>query len=77
MRPMFKLRLTSITATAAQPVGTVVMAAASAGAGSALLFEAPIDRLESGSLHLQSTGGPRLSGASATVCAVRSDRVSE
>ena len=45
---------------ATQPVGTVVMAAASSGAGSALLFEAPIDRLESGSLHLQSQDGPRL-----------------
>ena len=44
---------------AAQPIGTVVMAAASEG-GSALLFEAPVDRLESGSLHLQSVDGPRL-----------------
>ena len=46
---------------AAQPVGTVVMAAASAEGGSSLLFEAPIDRLESGSLHLQRVDGPRLS----------------
>lgn len=45
---------------AAQPVGTVVMAAASPGGGSELLFEAPVDRLESGSLHLQSVTGPRL-----------------
>ena len=45
---------------AAQPVGTVVMAASSAGGGAALLFEAPIDRLESGTLHLQSVDGPRL-----------------
>ena len=45
---------------AAQPIGTVVMAAASSAAGSALLFEAPVDRLESGSLHLQSVDGPRL-----------------
>ena len=45
---------------ATQPVGTVVMAAESSGAGNALLFEAPIDRLESGSLHLQSQDGPRL-----------------
>ena len=43
-----------------EPVGTVVMAAASPGAGSSLLFEAPIDRLATGSLHLQSPGGPRL-----------------
>ncbi len=45
---------------ATQPVGTVVMAAASAEGGSALLFESPIDRLDSGSLHLQSLDGPRL-----------------
>lgn len=45
---------------ATQPIGTVVMAAESSGAGNALLFEAPIDRLESGSLHLQSHDGPRL-----------------
>jgi hypothetical protein len=45
---------------AAQPVGTVVMAAESSSAGVALLFEAPVDRLESGSLHLQSPEGPRL-----------------
>ena len=45
---------------AAQPIGTVVMAAASPAGGSSLLFEAPIDRLESGSLHLQSIEGPQL-----------------
>lgn len=44
----------------AQPIGAVVMAAESPAGGSALLFEAPIDRLESGSLHLQSADGPRL-----------------
>jgi folate-binding protein YgfZ len=44
----------------AQPIGTVVMAATSPEGGSELLFEAPIDRLESGSLHLQSADGPRL-----------------
>ena len=44
----------------AQPIGTVVMAAALPAGGSALLFEAPIDRVESGPLHLQSTAGPRL-----------------
>jgi folate-binding protein YgfZ len=43
-----------------QPIGTVVMAAATRQGGSELLFEAPIDRLESGSLHLQSADGPRL-----------------
>lgn len=41
-----------------QPVGTVVMAAPSA-AGSELLFEAPLERTETG-LHLHSAGGPRL-----------------
>lgn len=45
---------------ATQPIGTVVMAAASPEGGSALLFEAPIDRLESGSLHLRSIDGPPL-----------------
>ena len=45
---------------AAQPIGTVVMAAAATAGGSALLFEAPVDRLESGSLHLRSIDGPRL-----------------
>ena len=45
---------------AAQPVGTVVMAAESPAAGSALLFEAPIDRLDSGTLHLRGLDGPRL-----------------
>ena len=44
----------------AQPIGAVVMAADSPAGGSALLFEAPIDRLESGSLHLRSADGPRL-----------------
>jgi len=43
-----------------QPIGTVVMAAASPQGGSELLFEAPVDRLESGSLHLRSVDGPRL-----------------
>lgn len=44
----------------AQPIGAVVMAAESPAGGSDLLFEAPIDRLESGSLHLQGADGPRL-----------------
>ena len=45
---------------AAQPIGAVVMAATAPTGGSGLLFEAPIDRLESGSLHLRSADGPRL-----------------
>ncbi|MEP6609676.1 MAG: folate-binding protein [Burkholderiaceae bacterium] len=44
----------------AQPVGVVVMSAKSPAEVSELLFEAPIDRLESGSLHLRSPDGPRL-----------------
>ncbi len=44
----------------AQPIGTVIMAAASPKGGSELLFEAPLDRLESGSLHLRGADGPRL-----------------
>ena len=44
----------------AQPIGTVIMAAALPAGGSALLFEAPVDRVASGSLHLQSADGPRL-----------------
>ena len=47
-----------------QPVGAVVMAAPFSSAASRLLFEAPLDRVESGSLHLQSPAGPRLSGLS-------------
>ncbi|MGH6611106.1 MAG: YgfZ/GcvT domain-containing protein [Burkholderiaceae bacterium] len=42
-----------------QPVGTVVVAAPSDN-GSELLFEAPVDQVESGSLHLQSSDGPQL-----------------
>ena len=45
---------------AAQPIGTVVMSAPAPGGGSALLFEAPVDRLEAGSLHLLGVDGPRL-----------------
>ena len=40
-----------------QPIGLVVMSAASGG-GSELLFEAPVDQLESGSVHLQAPDGP-------------------
>jgi hypothetical protein len=43
-----------------QPVGTIVMAAASPRGGTDLLFEAPIDRVQSGSLHLGSPTGPAL-----------------
>lgn len=43
-----------------QPVGTIVMAAASPQGGTDLLVEAPIDRLQSGSLHLASATGPAL-----------------
>ena len=45
---------------ASQPIGTVVMAAPTPAGGSALLFEAPIDRLDVGSLHLRSIDGPPL-----------------
>jgi len=43
-----------------QPIGTIVMAAASPHGGTDLLVEAPIDRLQSGSLHLGSQTGPAL-----------------
>lgn len=43
----------------AQPIGSVVMAAAS-DAGSELLFEAPVDQLVSGTVHLQAADGPQL-----------------
>jgi folate-binding protein YgfZ len=43
-----------------QPVGTVVMAAPSPRGGTDLLFEVPIDRLQSGTLHLASNAGPVL-----------------
>jgi folate-binding protein YgfZ len=42
-----------------QAVGTVVMAAAADG-GTDLLFEVPVERLGSGSLHLVSGSGPKL-----------------
>lgn len=44
----------------AQPVGTVVLAAPSPRGGTDLLFEAPIDRLGSGTLHLAAPNGPAL-----------------
>jgi folate-binding protein YgfZ len=44
----------------AQPVGTVVMAAAAPQGGTDLLFEVPIDRLAEGTLHATSSAGPAL-----------------
>jgi tRNA-modifying protein YgfZ len=44
----------------AQPVGTVVMSAASPHGGTDLLFEVPIDRLDTGTLHVGAADGPRL-----------------
>jgi tRNA-modifying protein YgfZ len=43
-----------------QAVGTVVMSARAPGGGSDLLFEAPIDRLEAGTLHLGDSSGAML-----------------
>jgi tRNA-modifying protein YgfZ len=43
-----------------QPVGTVVMAAASPRGGTDLLFEAPVDRVHSGSLHVGGATGSAL-----------------
>ncbi|MGZ8255891.1 MAG: CAF17-like 4Fe-4S cluster assembly/insertion protein YgfZ [Burkholderiaceae bacterium] len=43
-----------------QPVGTVVMAAPSPRGGTDLLFEVPIDRLGSGTMHLGAPTGPAL-----------------
>jgi folate-binding protein YgfZ len=44
----------------AQPTGTVVMAAPSPHGGTDLLFEAPSDRLNEGTLHVGSAAGPQL-----------------
>jgi tRNA-modifying protein YgfZ len=44
----------------AQPVGTIVMSAAAPGGGVIVLVEVPMERLDAGSLHLGSSGGPRL-----------------
>jgi folate-binding protein YgfZ len=44
----------------AQPVGTVVMAAPAPDGGTDLLFEVPIDRLETGTLHVGSPDGAAL-----------------
>jgi hypothetical protein len=43
-----------------QPVGTIVMAAASPRGGTDLLFEAPVDRLQAGSMHVGGATGPAL-----------------
>ncbi|HQR74798.1 MAG TPA: folate-binding protein [Burkholderiaceae bacterium] len=43
-----------------QPVGTVVMAARAPGGGVDLLFEAPVDRIGTGTLHIGSAGGAEL-----------------
>lgn len=46
--------------TQAEPVGTVVMAASAPQGGVDVLFEAPVDRLAGGSLHLQAADGTPL-----------------
>jgi folate-binding protein YgfZ len=43
-----------------QPVGTVVMAAHAPGGGVDLLFEAPLDRIGTGTLHIGSASGAEL-----------------
>jgi folate-binding Fe-S cluster repair protein YgfZ len=43
-----------------QPIGTVVMAARAPGGGVDLLFEAPVDRAASGTLHIGAVGGAAL-----------------
>jgi hypothetical protein len=43
-----------------QPIGTVVMAARAPGGGVDLLFEAPVDRVASGTLHIGASGGAAL-----------------
>jgi folate-binding protein YgfZ len=43
-----------------EPIGSVVMSATAPGGGVDLLLEIPVDRLQSGSLHLDSHGGTRL-----------------
>ena len=43
-----------------QPIGTIVLAAPSPRGGTDLLFEAPVDRLQSGTVHLDSPAGPAL-----------------
>lgn len=44
----------------AEAVGTVVMSASAPRGGVDLLIELPVDRLESGTLHLVSSDGPRV-----------------
>ncbi len=43
-----------------QPIGTVVLSARAPGAGVDLLFEAPVDRVETGMLHVGTVDGPML-----------------
>ncbi len=43
-----------------QPIGTVVMAARAPGGGVDLLFEAPVDRVDAGTLHIGAVGGAAL-----------------
>jgi tRNA-modifying protein YgfZ len=43
-----------------QPIGTVVMAARAPGGGVDLLFEAPVDRVDAGTLHIRAVGGAAL-----------------
>ena len=43
-----------------EPVGTVVMSALAPLGGVDLLFELPIDRLDSGTLHLDARDGTRI-----------------
>ena len=43
-----------------QPIGTVVMAARAPGGGVDLLFEAPVDRVDAGTLHIGSANGAAL-----------------
>ncbi len=59
-----------------QPIGTVVMAARAPGGGVDLLFEAPVDRVESGVLHVGAVDGPRLRIDASALRTVRSDRMS-
>ena len=43
-----------------QPIGIVVLSAPSFAGSTELLFESPVDRLNNGSLHLNSASGPQL-----------------
>ena len=59
-----------------QPIGSVVMAATASQAPAASCYsKSPIDRLESGTVHLQAPDGPQVIVRPLTVHAVRSDQV--